>query len=128
MEDDLAVELEALAATYGDEVTIVKPGDDEKYLCIINFHMAPRGVEFYNAYVTGVMRLMIPRGYPDVSPCIELLDTKGLGDQRLAVLNQRLCSEADMLMGDMALGALCEHALDLMTEQNRPEGSSRRQF
>ncbi|GLI61833.1 hypothetical protein VaNZ11_004339 [Volvox africanus] len=89
---------------------------------MISLNLTPRGVDMHDAYVTGVLRLQVPLGYPDVSPHVELLDTKGISDDRLALLRKQLCGVASMLAGEMALGAICEHALDWITEHNRPEG------
>jgi hypothetical protein len=122
MEDALELELEALTATYADDVTIETNQIDGKCPVIVTFQLAPRAVESHDAYVASVMRVRVPHGYPDVSPWIELLDTKGIGDQRLALLSEALRAEASALQGELALGALCEHALDWMTEENRPEG------
>ncbi|GIL64520.1 hypothetical protein Vafri_18417 [Volvox africanus] len=123
MEGTLEIELEALTATYANEVTISEPDKDDCCLAMISLHLAPRGVDMHDAYVTGVLRLQVPLGYPDVSPNVELLDTKGISDERLALLRKQLCGAASMLAGEMALGAICEHALDWMTEHNRPEGT-----
>ncbi|GLC35513.1 hypothetical protein PLESTB_000199400 [Pleodorina starrii] len=122
MEGALEIELEALTATFADDVTIEGPSSDKEYPTTIMFRLAPRDADSHDAFVAATLRLHLPSSYPEASPHIELLDTKGIGDQRLEMLHQRLCEEASTLAGEMALGALCEHALDWITEQNRPEG------
>ncbi|GFR47381.1 hypothetical protein Agub_g9094, partial [Astrephomene gubernaculifera] len=122
MEEVLQIELEALTATYADDVVIKENCSDDGYVVIIDLRLAPRVSEQHEAFLSGRLRLGVLPGYPETSPSIDVLDTKGIGDQRLANLRERLQGEASALAGEMALGALCEAALDWATEENHPEG------
>ncbi|PNG93952.1 Eukaryotic translation initiation factor 2-alpha kinase 4, partial [Tetrabaena socialis] len=120
MGEFLPLELEALHATYTEsDLTIDESAGDAQLVMVLR--LSPRGVDAHDAFIAGALRLRVGALYPDEAPEIELLDTKGMGDQRCAQLRAHLCDQAASLVGEMALGALCEHALDWVTEHNQPE-------
>ncbi|KAG2452324.1 hypothetical protein HYH02_003348 [Chlamydomonas schloesseri] len=124
-EDLLSIELEALEATFPDELVVQRGSEcsDRRHVLEVLLPLAPRGCPGpHAAFVAGRLRLGVTASYPDVPPTIALLDTKGIGDSRLGRLHQVLGDEAAALAGEMALGALCEHALELITAENTPEG------
>ena len=89
-EELLGVELEALEATFPDEL-IVQRGQnctDAAHVLEVLLPLAPRGCPAHHAFVTGRLRLGVTASYPDQPPTIALLDTKGIGDTRLARLHQ----------------------------------------
>lgn len=100
-EDELlAVELEALAATHGEEVQIAGR--------CASVSLAPHtGQDEFTRFVEAKLTLMLPAGYPEVPPRIKLA-CKGLGDMREQQLRQLLEKEAEQLRGELVLGHLCE--------------------
>ncbi len=132
---ELEAEIEALQAIYADELTVQLAGSESgatlSACCAaeVQLQLMPRGAEAHNAFVLANLRLRVPAGYPaDCAEVVDvsLTDTKGLGDARATALERKLREEAVALQGELVLGTLCELALDLVTEENRPEGGSGR--
>lgn len=60
--------------------------------------------------------------YPEELPCVQLLEAKGLGDDRQHALLQTLHAETHGMAGHPVLGLLAETARAFLTDNNHPEG------
>lgn len=113
--EDVALEVEALNATYGEEL-VQNDGS-------VSMLLQPSSDTPNNTYVQCQLVLGVAdSAYPEQSPNIQLQDVKGLGSNRLAALQAHLESEAASMLGEMVLGQLFESAKDWLTENNWPEG------
>lgn len=113
--EDVALEIEALEATYGEELTT-----DDKSVAML---LRPVVDHPSDAYVQCEVRLgVLGTAYPEESPSIQLHDAKGLGSCRLAALEAHLREEAACMLGELVLGHLFESAKDWLTQHNWPEG------
>eukprot|EP00878_Enallax_costatus_P024174 GHUV01025774.1.p1 GENE.GHUV01025774.1~~GHUV01025774.1.p1 ORF type:complete len:180 (+),score=14.53 GHUV01025774.1:145-684(+) len=119
--EDVALEIEALEATYGEELTTDESG--------VSMLLRPLVDAPNDAYVQCELRLGVAgTAYPQQSPSIQLQDAKGLGTCRFAALEARLREEAASMLGEMVLGQLFESAKDWLTEHNWPAGEQQRSF
>jgi hypothetical protein len=114
--EEVALELEALQATYGDDLLI------NERECVVSMLLQPSSPQ-EQAYVQFQLQLTLPSSYPEAAaPSIALQDAKGLGSSRLAGLQQLLQQEAAGMLGEMMLGQLFESGRDWLNDNNWPEG------
>lgn len=123
MNEELAEELEALKYTYLDELLIddrpqVGEGDVSFTLVVSPTAAMDRAKRFVEATV----RVLVGRGYPEVAPVVEVVGSKGLGEERVKAYKERLQVEAKALEGELMLGQICVLAFEMLTELNTPEG------
>jgi hypothetical protein len=115
--EEVALELEALHATYGDEIVL----DEVK--STVSMLLQPSEPQ-EQAYIQCLLQLTVPSSYPGAAaPGVGLQDVKGLGSSRLAALQLLLQQEADGMLGEMMLGQLFECGRDWLNDNNRPEGA-----
>jgi hypothetical protein len=113
--EDVAVEIEALQATYADNLVI----DEEQQQ--VSMCIQPQQEQQQN-YVQCQLLLTTPPDYPsEQPPAIQLQDVKGFVN-RQDQLQQLLVAEAVELTGELLLGHLFEAAKAWLTEQDQPEG------
>lgn len=74
--EELALELEALHFTYGEQLEVVLDGDSAAHLAL---RLVPRATEHEaERFVAATVRLGVPAGYPaDALPSAELVEVKG---------------------------------------------------
>jgi hypothetical protein len=114
--EEVALELEALQATYGDDLLLNEPEG------VVSMLLQPSSLQ-EQTYVQLQLQLTLPSSYPEAAaPGICLQDAKGLGSCRLAGLQQLLQQEADGMLGEMMLGQLFERCRDWLNDNNWPEG------
>lgn len=99
-------ELEAALAVYGSDCTILKRSPPHLVL-----RLQPR-----TAYDISLQ-------YPRKPPALEIKDTKGLDEMKVANLASGLEDLANELIFNPMLVAICEAALDRLTEMNQPDGN-----
>jgi hypothetical protein len=114
--EEVALELEALQATYGDDLFL---NDATSTVSMLLQPSEPQE----QAYIQCLLQLTVPSSYPEAAaPGVDLQDAKGLGSSRLAALLALLQQEADGMLGEMMLGQLFECGRDWLNDNNRPEG------
>ena len=113
--DDVSIELEALHATYSDEVVLNESQQQ------VSMQLVPIHEDSQPQYVQCQLLLTLSQQYPNEPPSIELLDVKGFTG-RQDQLQQQLVGEASELAGELLLGLLFESAKAWLTEHNCPEG------
>ncbi|MCO5602227.1 hypothetical protein L7F22_056355 [Adiantum nelumboides] len=74
-------------------------------------------------YVEAVLEFKASTQYPSVPPRLELKGTKGLEDGKIVRLLSELRELAEELTSMPMLVAICEKALDGLTEMNQPDGN-----
>ena len=111
-----AEELEALEAVFEDAVCA--QGDT------VTLTASPRtaGRE-EKQFVAAVVVFNVTETYPETSPGIQLRNVVGLDDRRQAEMLSHLVSLTEDLVGDSMLGALCEAALEWLSDNNWPDGA-----
>ncbi|KAI5077188.1 hypothetical protein GOP47_0007012 [Adiantum capillus-veneris] len=105
-EEETEEEVEAAIAVYGADCTVIRRSPP--YLVV---RLQPRTAND------------ISQQYPSVPPMLELKDTKGLEDGKVSRLLSELRELADELTSNPMLVAICEKALDRLTEMNQPDGN-----
>lgn len=115
--EDVAVEIEALQATYGDDLHLDEP------LQQISMTVLPQqDLSKQQHYVQCQLLLTLPPEYPsDQPPSIQLQEVKGFAN-RQQQLQEQLAADAVELTGELLLGHLFEAAKVWLTEQDWPEG------
>lgn len=115
--EEAAVELEALQATYGDDLFL------DETQGVVSMLLQPSSAQ-EQAYVQCQLQLTLHSSYPEAAaPGICLQEAKGLGSSRLAGLQQLLQQEAGSMIGEMMLGQLFESCRDWLNDHNWPEGA-----
>lgn len=115
--EDIAIEIEALQATYADSLVIA-----EEQLQV-SMCMQPQQDQQQH-YVQCQLLLTALPDYPSQQPpAIQLQDVKGFVN-RQEQLQQLLVAEAAELTGELLLGHLFEAAKAWLTEHDQPEGLS----
>lgn len=113
--EDVAIEIEALQATYAESLVIAEQ-QLQVSMCI-----QPQQEQHY---VQCQLLLTAPSDYPSQQPpAIQLQDVKGFVN-RQEQLQQLLMAEAAELTGELLLGHLFEAAKAWLTEHDQPEGLS----
>ncbi|GLJ29539.1 hypothetical protein SUGI_0582620 [Cryptomeria japonica] len=82
-----------------------------------------RGQDLSQQFVEAVLVIKANSQYPVVPPELELIDSKGLDDKRHSDLLLEIQHEAEMLASSPMLVALCEAAIDKLSNMNHPEGN-----
>jgi E3 ubiquitin-protein ligase RNF25 len=120
--EEFDIELEALSHLYGSDAFTVSSEETSTTLSIF---LLPRQLDGeHEAYVAAKLVLTIDNtSYPTTAATATLEEAKGLTDAVCTELEATLQAEADNLVGEMVLGHLCELALDLLTENNHPNGT-----
>jgi len=112
--EDVGVEVEALQATYGEELLL-----DEQHQQV-SMVMMP-AMESSQHFVQFQLLLSVTPQYPQELPGIELVDVKGFTNRQDQLMHQ-LTTEASGLAGELLLGLLFESAKTWLAEHNHPEG------
>jgi hypothetical protein len=118
--EDVAVEIEALQATYGDDLAF------DKHMQQISMTVLPQqDISKQQHYVQCQLLLTLSPEYPSKQPpSIQLQDVKGFVN-RQHQLQEQLAVDAVELTGELLLGHLFEAAKAWLTEQDWPEGTVR---
>ena len=121
----LEMELEALEAVYDSAVRAEFLGAPshahEVHLQATPYTAADQpGRQLVSARIA----MECPAEYPDRKPDIRLLDPIGLGEGRRLELLAHLEEIATEMEGELMLTALCDSALQWLTDNNWPEGAS----
>ncbi|KAH0465305.1 hypothetical protein IEQ34_005408 [Dendrobium chrysotoxum] len=117
-EDDVRLEVEAVQAVYGDDSQIIC--DFPPHLTV---HIKPRTADDSSQqFVETTIGIKASTKYPEEPPHIYITYMKGMDDGRQAHLITSIRKRAEELSSFPMLVALCEEAVDLLTNMNHPEG------
>ncbi|KAH0928247.1 hypothetical protein HID58_013974 [Brassica napus] len=117
-EEEVAMEMEAVEAVYGDEAVIV-----DSYPPHLHLHIKPRTAEISSQqFVEAVVRIQAGPKYPDEPPEISLIESKGLDEERQKLLMGFVQEKSLELSSSLMLVALCEEAVERLTIMNHPDG------
>ncbi|KAG7674514.1 hypothetical protein Ndes2526B_g05249 [Nannochloris sp. 'desiccata'] len=122
LSEELGIEVEALSHLYGPDAFTVSSDGTSTTLSIF---LLPRQLDGdHEAYVAAKLVLKIDNmSYPTTAATTMLEEAKGLTDAVCTEVEATLQAEAENLVGEMVLGHLCELTLDLLTENNHPNGT-----
>lgn len=113
--EDAAHEIEALQATYGDDVVIDQAQQQ------ISMLLTPLEDSAQQQYVRCQLVASLGCDYPSEPPAVQLADVKGFSNRQDQLL-QQLNAEAAELAGELVLCHLFESAKSWLTAHNCPEG------
>eukprot|EP00250_Pteridium_aquilinum_P012255 c20602_g1_i1 orf=188-1345(+) len=118
-EEETEAELEAAIAVYGSDCNIIHRSPPH-----LSVRLQPRtAYDISQQYVEAVLVIKASAQYPRKPPVLELKDTKGLEEGKVALLVSELDDLANELICNPMLVAICEAALDRLTEMNQPDGN-----
>ncbi|VVB06363.1 unnamed protein product [Arabis nemorensis] len=117
-EEEVAMEMEAVEAVYGEECVIL-----DSYPPHLHLHIMPRTAEISSQqFVEAVVSIQAGSKYPDEPPRISLIESKGLDAQRQKHLMDIVQAKASQLSSSLMLVELCEEAVERLTIMNHPDG------
>lgn len=119
MADETEEEVEAAIAVYGGDCTVIQRSPPHLLV-----RLQPRTADdISQQFVEAVLVVKANAQYPHEPPMLELKDTKGLEEEKIAHLLSELQDLADELTFNPMLVAICEAALDRLTDMNQPDGN-----
>ncbi|KAJ1276010.1 hypothetical protein BS78_05G181100 [Paspalum vaginatum] len=117
-EEELRLELEAVAAVYGDDVRVLR--DIPPHLVV---HVRPRTADDSSQqFVELFLGIKASSQYPMESPHIYAVESKGLDESRQAYLITSIQNKAKDLSNYPMLVTLCEEAGEILSNMNHPAG------
>ncbi|KAL6130630.1 hypothetical protein ACLB2K_069009 [Fragaria x ananassa] len=118
-EEDVAAELEAVQAVYGDDCVVL-----DSYPPRIHLHIKPRTADVASQqFVEAVIEIRAGPQYPEEPPQIYLVDSKGLDEERQKHLTNYIREKASELSSCLMLVAVCEEAVEKLSVMNHPDGN-----
>lgn len=117
-EEDVAAEVEAVQAVYGDDCVVL-----DSYPPHLHLHIKPRTADVASQqFVEAVIAIRASSQYPEEPPHIYLIDSKGLDEQRQKQLTNYIREKACELSSCLMLVAVCEEAVEKLSAMNHPDG------
>jgi hypothetical protein len=120
--DDVAIEIEALQATYGSDL-ILNESQQQVSMLVLPQQDAVQQQQQQH-YVQCLLSFTLPADYPSPAPAIHIQDAKGFIN-RQDQLQQQLTADAAELAGELLLGHLFEAAKAWLTDNDAPEGEEK---
>uniref|UniRef100_A0A5B7BXB6 E3 ubiquitin-protein ligase RNF25 n=1 Tax=Davidia involucrata TaxID=16924 RepID=A0A5B7BXB6_DAVIN len=118
-EDEVLIEVEAVQAVYGDDCLVL-----DKYPPHLHVHIKPRTADVSSQqFVEAVLGIKAGPQYPREPPHIDIIESKGLDEQRQKHLINGICDKACELSSCLMLVALCEEAVERLSSMNHPDGN-----
>ncbi|XP_065624934.1 uncharacterized protein LOC136065540 [Quercus suber] len=113
-EEEVAAEVEAVQAVYGDDCVVL-----QSYPPHLHLLLKPRTADVTSQqFVEAVIGLRAGSQYPKEPPHIDLIDSKGLDEQRQKELMTCIQDKARELSSYLMLVALCEVTIALLIQHN----------
>lgn len=122
--EEVSVEVEALKATYDDEV---KFNSSVQQVSMLIMPIQPSSPDIQQHFVECHVVLSLPADYPSQPPQIQLTQVKGFAMRQHQLLRQ-LSDQASEMQGELQLGLLFEAVRSWLTEHNYPEGEAPAQY
>ncbi|XXG77924.1 hypothetical protein AAC387_Pa08g1975 [Persea americana] len=117
-EEEALVEIEAVQAVYGSDCHVI-----QKFPPHINVDMKPRTADDSSQqFVEAILGIRADAQYPQEPPGIVIIDSKGLDEKRQAHLISVIQDKGQELASCPMLVALCEEAVDTLSNMNHPDG------
>ncbi|XP_040995397.1 uncharacterized protein LOC121241623 isoform X1 [Juglans microcarpa x Juglans regia] len=117
-EAEVVAEVEAMQAVYGDDCVVM-----DSYPPHLHVHIKPRTADVTSQqFVEALLGNTRSSQYPMEPPHIDLIDSKGLDEQRQKDLVTCIRDKACELSSYLMLVALCEEAVEKLTIMNHPDG------
>ncbi|RZC20141.1 E3 ubiquitin-protein ligase RNF25 isoform A [Glycine soja] len=117
-EEEVVAEVEAVEAVYGTDCVLLRSFPP-------HFHISlkPRTADVSSQqFVEAVLEIQASSQYPKEPPSVDLVDCKGLDEQRKKYLLNCIQSKAYELSPCLMLVALCEEAAEKLSSMNHPDG------
>ncbi|KAK2650831.1 hypothetical protein Ddye_018320 [Dipteronia dyeriana] len=117
-EEEVTMELEAVQAVYEDDCVVL-----ESYPPHIHLHIKPRTADDSSQqFVEAVIGIRAGPKYPKEPPHVNLIESKGLDEQRRKLLISSIQDKACELSSCLMLVALCEESVEKLSNMNHPDG------
>ncbi|CAI8606693.1 unnamed protein product [Vicia faba] len=117
-EDEIAEEVEAMKSVYESDCTIL-----HSFPPHFRLSLKPRTADVSShQFVEIVLEVHATPQYPKEPPCVALVDCKGLDQYRQKHLLNHIENKANELSPGLMLVALCEEAVDKLSDMNHPDG------
>ncbi|GMP42613.1 hypothetical protein CsSME_00012298 [Camellia sinensis var. sinensis] len=118
-EDEVLIEVDAVQAVYGDDCVVL-----ETYPPHLHVHIKPRTADVSSQqFVEAVLTIRAGPQYPNEPPNINIIESKGLDEQRQKHLITGIRDKACELSSCLMLVALCEEAVERLSSMNHPDGN-----
>ncbi|XP_020223793.1 uncharacterized protein LOC109805917 [Cajanus cajan] len=117
-EEEVVAEVEAVEAVYGTDCVVLRSFPP-------HFHISlkPRTADVSSQqFVEAVLEIRASPQYPKEPPSVDLVDSKGLDEQRQKHLLNYIQSKSNELSLCLMLVALCEEAVEKLSAMNHPDG------
>ena len=117
--DEVEDEFEALCAIYAEEEVRVSPERSPPRLVVAVKLVPHTGGGTDQALVSCTLQMTVGEGYPEsASPTLALAETKGIGDDDVKVIVEKLSREAANFFGEPVLPMLCNSCQEILTGMN----------
>ncbi|KAJ7950771.1 E3 ubiquitin-protein ligase RNF25 [Quillaja saponaria] len=117
-EEEVLAEIEAVQAVYGSDCLVL-----DSFPPHLHVFLKPRTADVSSQqFVEAVIQIQAGSQYPKEPPHISLLDSKGLDGQRQKHLINYIQDKACELSPCLMLVALCEEAVEKLSDMNHPDG------
>ncbi|KAJ0111300.1 hypothetical protein Patl1_00110 [Pistacia atlantica] len=117
-EEEVAMELEAVQAVYGEDCVVL-----DSYPPHLRLHIQPRTADVSSQqFVEAVIDIRAGPKYPDEPPSVDLIESKGLDQKRQKHLISSVQDKACELSSCLMLVALCEESVEKLSAMNHPDG------
>ncbi|WOK98919.1 hypothetical protein Cni_G07631 [Canna indica] len=118
-EADVRLEVEAVQAVYGGDCRVIQ--DFPPHLAV---HIRPRTADDSSQqFVEVILGINSCDQYPSIPPHVYIVEAKGLDENRQTQLITGVKNKASELSSCLMLVALCEEAVELLSNMNHPEGN-----
>ncbi|TKY68920.1 E3 ubiquitin-protein ligase RNF25 [Spatholobus suberectus] len=117
-EEEVVAEVEAVEAVYGTDCVLLRSFPP-------HFHISlkPRTADVSSQqFVEAVLEIRASPQYPKEPPSVDLVDCKGLDEQRQKHLLNYIQNKAYELSPCLMLVAVCEEAVEKLSAMNHPDG------
>ncbi|KAK4266713.1 hypothetical protein QN277_023599 [Acacia crassicarpa] len=116
--EEVVAEIEAVEAVYGSDCLIL-----DSFPPHLHISLKPRTADVSSEqFVEATIEIHASPQYPNEPPCINLVDCKGLDEQRQKDLLNYIRDKAHELSPCLMLVALCEEAVEKLSAMNHPDG------
>ncbi|KAI4295474.1 hypothetical protein L6164_035519 [Bauhinia variegata] len=117
-EEEVLAEVEAVEAVYGGDCLVLNSFPPH-----LHISMKPRTADVsFEQFVEATIKIIASPQYPKEPPCIDLVDCKGLDEQRQKHLLSCIREKAHELSSCLMLVTLCEEAVEKLSAMNHPDG------
>ncbi|XP_043721117.1 E3 ubiquitin-protein ligase RNF25 isoform X2 [Telopea speciosissima] len=117
-EEEVIFEVEALRAVYDDDCLVI-----QSFPPHIHVHIRPRTADDSSQqFVEVILGIRAGAEYPKEPPHIDIIESKGLDGKRQAHLFTSIQDKARELSSCLMLVALCEEAVEMLSNMNHPDG------